>query len=452
VLFDLYIEGMRRSSDLAGEFTLPASRPAAVDHDFARVVAVEGAALVASANGTVLRIEPGAARVRVVFRDEPGTAHVRLVDSASREPVTTVRGLRLAYLFGSDLGGRAVYDFDEDTGLGGWIPIREGALPEALDIQADPAGVVVEFAAPGFAPKRVPLAEIRGRMLVPVDPVPACVTGSVALDMRVIDSPDDPPSEVAASIRAKEGEPAVDTSGIRGLPRSLGRFRIDDLPHGAWVLEVSWTAGSTVVRAKREFEYRGVTVDLGEIAPGGGATARARAVDSAGEPMPQARVVVVREGEDPGQARVLAPGEDGWVAFSDLEPGVPHRVVALGMPSPFEKEIRTAADGKQVEVELSWPERLVPCRIGLFVDGRKVANADGSRTIPATVHESPLPRDAAAWNADGTFAARLVPGTYRFSVYATPEGGGDLVLFAGEVTVPSGDFFETRLELRREGR
>ena len=92
------------------------------------------------------------------------------------------------------------------------------------------------------------------------------------------------------------------------------------------------------------------------------------------------------------------------------------------------------------------------CRIALIVDGKAVANPDGSRTIPATVHESPLPRESGAWNADGTFEAKLVPGSYRFSVYATPEGGGDLVLFAGEVTVPAGDAFETRVELTRESR
>ena len=91
-----------------------------------------------------------------------------------------------------------------------------------------------------------------------------------------------------------------------------------------------------------------------------------------------------------------------------------------------------------------------PCQLRLVVDGKAVANPDGSRTIPATVHESPLPRSAGVWHPDGTFEAPLVPGTYRFSVYATPEGGGELVLFAGEVTVPAGDAFEASVELKRE--
>jgi hypothetical protein len=68
------------------------------------------------------------------------------------------------------------------------------------------------------------------------------------------------------------------------------------------------------------------------------------------------------------------------------------------------------------------------------------------------VQESPLPRDKGAWKSDGTFEAKLVPGTYKFSALATPKEGGDLALFSGEVNVPSGDAFEVRLELQRGNR
>ncbi len=120
-----------------------------------------------------------------------------------------------------------------------------------------------------------------------------------------------------------------------------------------------------------------------------------------------------------------------------------------GLPRDLEQSVTAAPDAKPVEFR--WPEKLVPCLITLIVDGKTVSNPDGRTTIPATVKESPLPRDKGAWRPDGTFSASLVPGTYRFSVYATPKEGGDLALFGGEVTVPSGDSFETRLELQREG-
>ena len=439
-------------SQADGSFELHAGRRLSAQHPWAGVVAVEGGVLETEAKITLVRTDAAAASVKVIFRDNPGTAHVRLVDSSTQQPITDLRGFRLSYLLGGDQSGRAVYDFPKDTGLGGWIPIREGALPEDLAVEADPGTVVVEFAVSGFAPARVGLLQIRGRMMVGVDPIPPCVTGLIALPKGPYAPPEMAHQPVSASIRPQDGQPPADLAGVRGLPTAIGLFRLDDLPQGAYVLEITDTRYATIRRAKRAFEYRGSPVDLGTIEFSVGARINARAIDSEGKPIPQARLVIVREGEDPEKARVLPKDQDGRVGLSDLEPGVDHRVVALGLPRVLEKPARTTADGKPVEVELQWPERLVPCRISLVVDGKAVQNPDGSRTIPATVHESPLPREEGAWNPDGTFEARLVPGTYRFSVYATPEGGGDLVLFAGEVTVPAGDSFETRVELAREGR
>ena len=96
-------------------------------------------------------------------------------------------------------------------------------------------------------------------------------------------------------------------------------------------------------------------------------------------------------------------------------------------------------------------EKLVPCRIPPpIVDGRRSPAPTGG--APSAVQESPLPRDKGAWKSDGTFEAKLVPGTYKFSALATPKEGGDLALFSGEVNVPSGDAFEVRLELQRGNR
>ncbi|HEU4395650.1 MAG TPA: hypothetical protein VFS92_08800, partial [Planctomycetota bacterium] len=317
-------------SDVGGSFRLPPGRRLRAHHAWALVVAAEGGVVEPKGIWALIRTDSAAASVKVIFRDKPGTAHVRLFDSSTQQPITDLRGFRLSYLLGGDQSGRAVYDFPKDTGLGGWIPVREGALPEDLAVQADPSGVAVEFAAIGYAPKRLALLEIRGRMALPVDPVPPCVTGVIALPKGPNAPPEMAHQPVNASIRPQDGQPAANLEGVRGLPTAIGPFRLDDLPQGAYVLEVTDARHATIRRAKRAFEYRGSPVDLGTIEFSVGARIIARALDSTGEPMPQARVVIVREGEDPEKARVLPKTEDGWVGLSDLEPNIPHRVVALG--------------------------------------------------------------------------------------------------------------------------
>lgn len=450
------------------EFEIPRpERSAEFTHRHADLAAVEGGAIQTEGIGHgIYSVRVDSDRLRLVFRDRPGTAHVRLVNAATGAPVTDISGLRESWEFP---GGVLAMKLEKDPGLGGWIPILEGRLPEAggvdpASIRVDPAKVTLVLAMPGYEAARLPLPEVRGRREVRVNPVEPDARGEVRVFFKTTLSSGPPvgPDRVTARIRSLDSPAAKVPEDLLGLPTKPGPFALYGLPDGAWEIEVLgdftdpnlWKievdAASTNVRGRRAFEKRGGTAEIGTIELRESGMISVRVVDAAGAAMPQASVIAVRPEEDPDQGRPFHPDHAGRVVVADLEPGVDHRVQVRGLPRLLEQSVRATPAAEAKDVEFRWPEKLVPCRIALVVDGRVVANPDGSRTIPASVHESPLPRDKGSWGPDGTFEAPLVPGTYRFSVYATPKEGTGLALFSGEVTVPGGEAFETRLELRRE--
>jgi hypothetical protein len=432
--------------------------PIEVRHEYADVVAVEGATIEKTeAHTAYVRVD--ADRIRLSFREKPGFAHVRLVNADTGEPVTNVAGLRVEWLIP---GGRISQGYPEDPGLGGWIAVPEGRLPETgagegARIEADLSNVVVSLRMPGFEQARLDLKDVRGRMQVRVRPVPPDATGEIVEGDYVVPAPGeivrDPPLPVTAHLRwtGGEPEPLFEDAEVPGLPTRAGKFALYGLGEGTWELEVAATvANNTVLRGKRAFETGRGTVDLGKIVLQPSGKVVLRVVDAAGKGIPQAWALVCRPDEDVEKARRLDLDGEGAVSVGDLEPGVVHRAVVRGLPREMEQSVKAGKDPKPVEFR--WPEKLVPCRLTLIVDGKAVSNPDGRTTIPALVQETPLPRDKGTWGSDGVFQADLVPGTYRFSALATPKEGGSPALFAGEVTVPSGDAFEARVELQREGR
>jgi len=450
-----------------GEFRI--ERPGGTEFEamfpYSELVAVEGGTILEKTKileSWIFRAE--GTTVRLVYRDHPGTAFVRLVNADTNESVTIVAGLRVAYLFRA---GSLSYGVAADEGFGGWIPIPEGRLPEVgpdpegkerdvarLDI--DVSKVEVEFAMPGFEKGRLPLRDIRGRMELRVRPVPADATGEVVFlpfDVEVASEAflADGFRSVTSNLRWRSPDSVPPTTEVLGLPTRAGKFSLYNLPDGAWYLEVAAiTHDNRIVRGGKAFERRGSPVDLGRIELREAGIVALQVVDPTGEAIPQAWAVVVRPEESADQGRRIDLNAQGMASVGDLEPNVAHRVVVKGLPREMEQTV--VASAKPKTTLFQWTERVVPCRITLVVDGKVVANADGRKTIPAVVQESPLPRDKGAWGSDGTFEAKLVPGNYKFSALATPKEGGDMALFSGEVTVPAGDAFETRLELRREGR
>jgi len=225
----------------------------------------------------------------------------------------------------------------------------------------------------------------------------------------------------------------------RTSDRAAGAFRRNELPAGRYEAELVSESEGRLVRKKLEIVVGGGTVDLGEIDFAAAAGVRARVVDEADRWIPQADVVVVRTEEDPEQARRVEPGKGGWVEYADMEPGLVHRVVALGLPGPLETRAATPdADGETRTVELRWPGRLTLCRLRfdpLVLDVLHRAALRGGRSV------LPVPAGRLEFG-ESAVEMPLLPGAYEVRL-------GDRVAV---LRVPAADRWEAEPELRKRER
>jgi hypothetical protein len=196
-----------------------------------------------------------------------------------------------------------------------------------------------------------------------------------------------------------------DGEARRVVPAKAGALRLDTLPEGRYVLEVTAILDGAVVSTKREFHHYGGTTKIGRIEFVIWAGIKARVVDADGKPVLQARVTICREEEDEKRSRTAPADEHGWVTFRDFEPGAWHRVSAFDLPGPLEKLVLAPEKRKEVRrVELRWPGQLVDCRL----------------TFPIPVKErimpGPIPWRESNFVSDTTLAVGLLPGSYEFRV------------------------------------
>jgi len=207
-------------------------------------------------------------------------------------------------------------------------------------------------------------------------------------------------------------------------PSGFGAFEIHDLTEGRWRLEVRARLPEGVLAsASREIEFAGTTVDLGEIPVRAPTTLLARVVALDGTPVLDPGLTVVQRA-GPIEGR---PGEDGWVAFAGVEPGVSAKVVS-SLPG-LEQEVAIPPDGgDEVRVELRWEEEGVRCRLRFLVDG-----------VPPTrwgeILEGPE-LDKGAWKKDGFLGHDMAPGDYLFGIQAEPVGKSGLRRVWAKFTVP----------------
>ena len=104
----------------------------------------------------------------------------------------------------------------------------------------------------------------------------------------------------------------------------------------------------------------------------------------------------------------MAPGPDGWIAYRDLEPGVYHRVVVLGVPESVERTVLVPPESKGVaEVEIRLDARVVPVRL------RYALGASSVQVSPESVHAR-LAETGFEWESARELGSALLPGTYEF--------------------------------------
>ncbi len=427
------------ATDGEGRAEIPAAATSVtVSHPFATFVRAEDAGEVhVAADRARVALPPGGTAVRLVFHDRDGLAQVLLRNAVSGAAIRDVSGVRIEWMAAD--GRRWRFDFRRDNGLGGWIAMDEQFLGETLTEPLDPATTQVEFSAPEFARRRVPMTDLRGRVELRLEPEIPSARGTVVLGPGLANA------RVTAELRGIESVPAARAaSEARGLPTAPGPFALHDLAEGSYVLEVSASMGGYMARATRRFDVH-APADLGEIVVRAGAGIRARILDADGRPLPQADVVVVRPEEDPAQARRLDPDPSGWVAFGDLEPGIDHRVVVLGLPTPMERVVRTpAAPGASVDAEFRWTGSVVECRFRFTLEGRPLRR-------PTALRETPVRDSRVRWEDEGTLVTALLPGRHRFAIDVVYEDGTAAGLYAAVVDVPSGDGFSATLALEPDG-
>jgi hypothetical protein len=426
-------------SSVDGTFHFPvAVTKLLVHHPHADLVSVENGTL-----GGNAELEPGrivqpaeSGTLRLVFRDRPGMAFVLLRDGVSGAAITDLSGVRIEWRVPD--GRRWRYDFEAEVTYGGWIPLSEEGFLRSLENPPDPATVRVEFSAPGYDRRAVPQSDLKGRVELSLDPVPPDVKGTVALARGLEDA------AVNASIRSlDEGVTASATLEVRGLPVAPGPFALHDLPQGRWALEVRAEKAGYVARTTKEFDHFAETADVGTITLRVGAGIRARILDARGQVIPQADVVVVREEEDPLQARRLETDRDGYVSYGDLEPGVRHRVAVLGLPVSMEKVVTSPTKpGSTEAVEFRWEGAVVACSFRFSLDGAPLKR-------PTALKEAPVRAERQVWQDEGVFTTSLLPGPHRFSIEVLYEDGSIAGLYTAEVEVPAGDTYETTIELKK---
>ncbi len=332
------------------------------------------------------------------------------------------------------------------AGLGFWLPQRFPPGPPPRPEAEDTGAAAPSPPAPlPSGPRSAPELPPAPAEAAPPAPAPAVEPAGAGHGPSSRDPQDAPSSPVTLDRSALLLGPALEGAEVSlrlapldgGGPGFEGRFgkdaalRLPDLPPGLYEIEVSAVRDGLLVRAKHVLRLGEEPADLSGIAVEPGAGVRARVVDEAGTPVPQAGLVVVRPEEEPGRGRRFPPGEGGWVTYADLEPGVDHRLVIFGLPEPVERVVRVPPHPRGIaEMEVRWPARLVPVRLTLAAE-------DGSALSPETIRLR-MPATGDEWDVKPDLPGGLLPGDYEV------RAGGK----SGALSVPAVAEHETAVTLR----
>ncbi len=297
--------------------------------------------------------------------------------------------------------------------------------------------VIVE----GYEREDLDLDDLVDRAEVSLDPWTPRAQGTLVL-------PEGEVRWISSRAYAEAAEPSPSGAGARGLPRVAGPFAIYDLLPGRNELEVTAMVGGVRLFARRSFDWREGTVDLGEVRVEHGATLRARILDGAGRPRLESRVSLRRKPPGPplsSHAQDFFPeertgtrveGGEGWFLFEGLVPGARYLVHDLALPGAEAEADAPDSGADPISVDVPWKGRMVRCRLRFTVRGRVPEGWGpiGSASIPES-----------AWRRDGTIDAELSSGRHWASVEAIVSG--NQVWFPEVIQVPDQDFYEAVIDL-----
>ena len=300
----------------------------------------------------------------------------------------------------------------------------------------EPGPYRLRVLAPGFAEVERPAEAGAEKVEIVLSPA-GTITG------LVVDEKDRPVEAFRASARsaAREGRGIHRYAGTETTANPEGRFTLEDLDEGTYVVEVSAPehAAATVSDVT---VTPGTSTDVGRIRLTAGGTVKGIVVDTSGGPISGARVMVV--GRDQGFHSAIGELEaksDMGGAFEIL--GVPMGTFDVTASHP------SFAEGQVAGLEVEKGKGTAEARIVLSPGGRvegTVRKRDGTG-LPGIIMSRRPPGDRfmisdasmAATRGDGTFAFEHVPTGRSLVVMATSSAGFYMSSEEKEVDVRQGE-------------
>jgi len=300
----------------------------------------------------------------------------------------------------------------------------------------DPGPYRLRVLAPGFA-------EVERRAEAGAERVEVLLSPGATITGVVVDEKDRPVEafRVGARTAPREGRGIHRSSGTEATAHPDGRFSLEDLDEGTYVVEVSAPehAGATASDVK---VTPGTSTDVGRIRLPVGGTVKGLVVDTSGASISGARVMVTRhdQGFHSGFGDLEAESDMGGT-FEIL--GVPLGTVDVTARHTSFAEGQVT--GLQVETGKGPAEARIVLSPGGRVEGA-VRKRDGTG-VPGIIMGLQPPGDRfmmsdstmAATRGDGTFAFEHVPAGRSRVVISASSGGAYMTSEEKEVDVRQGE-------------
>jgi protocatechuate 3,4-dioxygenase beta subunit len=299
----------------------------------------------------------------------------------------------------------------------------------------DPGPYRLRVLAPGFAEAERPAEAGADKVEIVLSPA-GTITG------LVVDEKDRPVEAFHAVARsaAREGRGIHRYSGTEATAHPEGRFTLEDLDEGTYVVEVTASEhpGATVSDVK---VTPGTSTDVGRVRLTAGGTVKGIVVDTSGGAISGARVMVVPH--DPGFPSIfgLEAESDMGGAFEIL--GVPLGTVDVTARHP------SFAEGQVAGLEVETGKGPAEARIVLSPGGRvegTVRKRDGTGVPGMIMSLKPMgdrfmvsDANMAGTRADGAFAFEHVPVGRSFVVLSASSAGAYMTSEEKEVEIRQGE-------------
>jgi uncharacterized GH25 family protein len=283
-------------------------------------------------------------------RGAPATAMVRAGESATAD-IQLEPGIRFAgRVLGAD--GKPLPGAKVTTAVRG--PMAPGMLPHFSEMATTDAqgAFVLETLGAGELNLRV-RAEGHVEKLVPVKipsaDVQVALARAAALEGIVLDERGQPVSRAFVNLDEQRGpDDEVNPVFLAGTTRADGRFKIDGVGEGRYLLKVRVTVKDTLEARTKELplEIQGTKAPEVRVLLDPGLPLAGVIRDEQGKPVAKVSVAVAAQGDKQGSMKTVRTDEQGAFRFQFMQPGQYRLTVFDGKYSLEKSPIAAAGDEK----------------------------------------------------------------------------------------------------------